>query len=567
MTNLRAWLLSPKLFQIWRREFQDYNLAAFRRDVLAGVTVTAVSLPLALAFGVASGASAAAGVVTAILAGLIVGILSGAGYQISGPTSTTVAVLVILASRYGLQGVWIASVMSGVFVLLLGLFNLGQIVNFIPSAVIVGFTSGNALTIFIGQLDNLLGTHTPVESNSLLKLLNFFHFDYAPNLIALGLSLLVIAIMILWPKRLNARFPGSLLALIVVTAVAILFNLNVPTIGTIPQTILLDQRLTFGNIPWTQVPDLIAPALSLAALVAIESLLCGTVAERMTDAKMVSSQVLIAHGVGNIVIPFFGGLPASAVIARTSLAIKSGGRTRVMSIVQALTLLAIALALAPLISRVPMAVLAGVLAVTCWRMNDWAEIRDIFHRHFKSAMFAFISTVIATIALDLTSAIILGIGLSALIFVFQSSRGTVAVEPVSVERMRADGYEMQSDAKQIVVAYIGGPLFFGTVNEFNMALEALRGSEDLILSMRTVPLLDTTGIRAIEALIAQYEREGRRIYLSGLTDPVRSYLTRAGIIAHLGEDNIFWSAYEAILAADRYRASLHSLEEDLVAAV
>ncbi len=567
MINLRTLLPSPSLAQIWRQEFRGYNRAAFQRDVLAGVTVTAVSLPLALAFGVASGASAAAGVVTAILAGLIVGLLSGAGYQISGPTSTMTAVLVILASRYGLQGVWAASVMAGVFIFLLGVFNLGQIVNFIPSAVIVGFTSGNAITILIGQIDNLLGVHTPSADNSLLKLMGFFRFDYTPNLIALGLALLVIGIMVFWPKRFNARFPGSLLGLIVATAGAILFNLNVPTIGTIPQTILLDQRLTPGNIPWANLTNLVAPALSIAALGAIESLLCGTVAERMTGVKMVSSQVLIAHGVGNMIIPFFGGIPASAVIARTSLAIKSGGRTRVMSVVQALTLLAIALVLAPLISRVPMAALAGVLAVTCWRMNAWDEIRDIFRRHFKSAMFAFTSTVIATIALDLTSAIIIGIGLSALIFVFQSSRGTIVVAPVSVERMRADGYEMQSDANRIVVAYIGGPLFFGTVNAFNMTLEDLRGNEDLILSMRTVPLLDTTGIRAIEGLIAQFEREGRRIYLSGLTEPVRSYLNRAGIITHLGEENIFWSAYEAILAADRHRAASDDLEDTWVAAV
>ncbi len=567
MAKIRMQLSSLSLFQTWRREFSDYNRAAFQRDVLAGITVTAVSLPLALAFGVASGVSAAAGIVTAILAGVIVGMLSGAGYQISGPTSTTVAVLVILASRYGLEGVWAASVMAGVFILLLGIFNLGQIVNFIPSAVIVGFTSGNALTILIGQIDNLLGTHTPTEGNSLLKLLNFFHFNYIPNLIALGLALLVIAIMLLWPKQLNVRFPGSLLALIVVTAVALLFNLDVPTIGTIPQTILLDQRLTANNVPWVHLPDLFAPALSLAALCAIESLLCGAVAERMIGVKMVSSQVLIAHGVGNIVTPFFGGLPAAAVIARTSLAIKSGGRTRVMSIVQALTLLAIALVMAPLISRVPMAVLAGVLAVTCWRMNDWYEIRDIFRRRFKSAMFAFSSTVIATVALDLTSAIIVGIGLSALIFVFQSSRGSMAVMPVSAERMRADGYEMKSDANRIVVAYVGGPLFFGTVNRFNMTLDELRGNEDLILSMRTVPLLDTTGVRAIESLIMQFEREERRIYLSGLTEPVRSYLNRAGIIARLGDDYIFWSAYEAILAADRYRAMSDDLEETFVAAV
>ena len=543
------------LVQIWREEFRGYNRAKFQHDLLAGVTVAAVALPLALAFGIASGATAAAGLVTAILAGFIIGTLGGAGFQVSGPTGAMSAVLIVLASRYGLEGVWTAGIMAGVMILLLGIFNLGQIVNFIPSAVIAGFTSGIAVVIFAGQIDNLLGVKTAAADNTLLKLIHYFRFDYTPNFVAVGLAVLVILIMVFWPKRLNARFPGSLLALIVVTLAAALLKLDVPVIGSIPQTILLDQRLLPANIPWAHLGDLFMPALSIAALGAIESLLCGTVAGRMSGVKMSSSQELIAQGVGNIVIPFFGGVPATAAIARTSVGIKSGGKTRVMSLVHSVTLLLVALLLAPIISRVPMSALAGVLAVTSWRMNEWHEIRDIFGRRFKSAMFAFITTLIATVALDLTQAIILGIGLSALIFVFQSSRAKIAFAPVSVEKMRADGYEMQYAADRILVIYISGPLFFGTVNTFNSVLEKLNGNQDIILSLRTVPLLDTTGISAIESLIQQLESEGRRVYLSGLTDPVRDYLQRAGVLQHLGEDHVFWSAYEAIMAADHYRAN------------
>ncbi|MBZ0291280.1 MAG: STAS domain-containing protein, partial [Anaerolineae bacterium] len=261
--------------------------------------------------------------------------------------------------------------------------------------------------------------------------------------------------------------------------------------------------------------------------------------------------------------PFMGGVPATAAIARTSVAIKSGASTRVTSLVHSAALLVVVLLLAPLISQVPLAALAGVLAVTAWRMNEWDEIRDIFHRRFKSAIFAFTSTLIATVALDLTQAIILGIGLSALIFVFQSSRAKIVFAPVSVDKMRADGYEMQYDANRILVIYITGPLFFGTVNTFNTVLEQTHGNEDIILSLRTVPLLDTTGIAAIEQLIHQLEDEGRRVYLSGLTEPVRSYLERAGVIQHLGEDHVFWSAYEAIMAADHYRANVKSHEDEL----
>lgn len=552
----------PNPFEIWHDEFRGYNTQVFRRDLLAGVTVAAVALPLALAFGVASGATAAAGLVTAILAGFIIGGLGGAGYQISGPTGAMSAVLIVLASRYGVEGVWTAGVMAGLLILLLGVFKLGQIVNFIPSAVIAGFTSGIAVIIFIGQIDNLLGVTTEAAENTLVKLTYYFRLDYTPNLIAVGLSVLVMLIMIFWPKRLNARFPGSLLGLIVATAFAILLKLDVPVIGNIPQTILLDQRLFPTNIPWEHIGELIMPALSIAALGSIESLMCGAVAGRMTGIKLSSNQELIAQGIGNIVIPFFGGVPATAAIARTSVAIKSGGITRITSIIHSITLLLAALVLAPVISQVPLSALAGVLAVTAWRMNEWDEIHEIFNRRFKSAMFAFVSTLIATVALDLTQAIILGIGLSAMIFVFQSSQVKVTVAPVSVEKMRANGYEMQYDANRILVVYITGPLFFGTVNTFNTVLENLNRDEDIILSLRTVPLLDTTGINAIENLIHELESRGSQVYLSGLAEPVRSYLERSGVIQHLGENRIFWSAYEAIIAADHYRANIKRHTEE-----
>lgn len=549
-------LSSFKLPQVWREEFRGYNAQSFRRDLLAGITVAAVALPLALAFGVASGATASAGLVTAILAGFLIGGLGGAGYQISGPTGAMSAVLIVLATRYGLQGVWVAAILAGIMILLLGIFNLGQIVNFIPTAVIAGFTSGIAIVIFIGQIDNLLGVKTAAAENSVVKLVHYFNFNYSPNFAALGLALLVIVIMVSWPKQLNARFPGSLLAVIVATIVSVVLNLNVPIIGSIPQTLLLDQRLLPSQIPWEHLGDLIMPALSIAALGAIESLLCGVAAGRMAGQKMESSQELIAQGLGNIIIPFFGGVPATAAIARTSVAIKSGGRTRVVSLVHSATLLLAALLLAPIIARIPLSVLGGVLAVTAWRMNEWNEIHDIFSKRFKSAIFAFLSTLVATVALDLTQAIILGVGLSALIFVFQISRGKVVLEPVSVDKMRAQGYDMQYPADRIVVAYVMGPLFFGTVNTFNMAMENLNGMQDIILSLRTMPLLDTTGINAIEDLIQRLESAERRVYLSGLNEPTRSYLERAGIIKHLGEDRVFWSASEAIMAADRYRAQV-----------
>ena len=543
------------LLEVLRSEFAGYSAATLRADVLAGVTVAAVALPLALAFGIASGATAAAGLVTAILAGLVIGTLSGAGYQISGPTGAMSAVLIVLASRYGPEGVWVAGALAGGMILLLGIFDLGQLINFIPTAVISGFTSGIALIIFIGQIDNLLGIQTEAAENALVKLSHYLRFDFTPNWTAAGISALAIGLMVFWPKRWQMRFPSSLAALIAATVLTALLGLNVPTIGAIPQTILLDDRLRLEAVPWDHLGDLLGAAFSIAALGAIESLLCGAVGGRMTGQKFVSNQELIAQGIGNLIIPFFGGVPATAAIARTSVAVKSGGQTRVVSLVHAGVLLLAALALSPVLARVPLAALAGVLAVTAWRMNEWFEIRQIFGRRFKSAMFAFVSTLIATVALDLTQAIILGVGLSALIFVVQISRTKVQIAPVSADIMRKQGYDLRTDGNRMAVIYIIGPLFFGTVNTFTNVAAQLNGAQDIILSLRIVPLLDTTGVAALEDFIERQEASGRRVYLSGLNDPVRAYLERAGILKHLGEDRVFWSADQAIIAADRYRAS------------
>ncbi|BAS26265.1 SulP family inorganic anion transporter [Limnochorda pilosa] len=545
-----------RLMRVWRDEFRGYDLGKLRNDLLAGITVAAVALPLALAFGVASGATAAAGLVTAILAGLLIGGLGGAPHQISGPTGAMSAVLIVLASRYGLEGVWVACLIGGVLLVLMGLFHLGQIVNFIPAAVITGFTSGISVIIFVGQIDNLLGVQTPAAENTLLKLIQYARLDYVPNPAALGLGLLVILIMVLWPKHWNARFPGSLLGLVVATVTSMVLELDVPVIGNIPQTLWLDDRLAVARIPWDHLGELIAPALSIAALGAIESLLCGAVIGRQTGAKLDASQELIAQGVGNIFIPFFGGVPATAAIARSSVAVRSGGATRLTSVTHAAVLLLAALLFAPTLSRVPLAALGGVLAVTAWRTNDWAEIRDIFRHGFKSAISTFAITLVATVLLDLTQAIILGVGLSALIFVFQSSQTEVTYAPVSVDKMRKAGYEMRHQGDRILVVYIVGPVFFGTVSTLNGALAKLDGYEDVVISLRAVPLVDTSGISALADVIDRLEGRGRRVYLSGLTRPVRSYLERAGVIQRLGADRVYWSADQAIVAIDHYRAAL-----------
>jgi SulP family sulfate permease len=538
------------LAQLYRDEFAGYNVGKFRQDLLAGLTVAAVALPLALAFGVASGASAAAGLVTAILAGFIIGALSGAPYQISGPTGAMSAVLIILAQQYGLTGVWLAGAIAGVLLLVIGLLRLGRFIAFVPAPVVTGFTSGIALIIFIGQIDNLLGIQTPGAHSATEKVLGYFQGGFTVDWHAAALGALVILTMLLWPRPWALRFPASLLGIILATALNSVLGWPVPVIGAIPQTLLLADRLQLGAIPWDNLGGLIAPILSITALGAVESLLCGAVASNMTGIRLQANQELVAQGVGNIVIPFFGGVPATAAIARTSVGIKSGGQTRLVSIIHALALLASMFVLAPVMSRVPLSALAGVLMVTAWRMNEWESIHTIFSRRFKTAMITFTVTLLATITFDLTQAILIGVFLSGLVYLSQSASIDINVQDVDPEKLRQRGIENAGRCRHVRVAYLTGPLFFAATGNFNEAFARVDNTHALILSMRAVPLIDTSGLEAIAALHKRLQAAGGRLMLAAVNDKVRAYLDRGGLSELIGEQNIFWSADQAIVAAE-----------------
>lgn len=536
------------LLAIWQREFTGYSWSSFRRDLLAGLTVGAVALPLALAFGVASGATAAAGMVTAILAGIIISGLGGASYQISGPTGAMSAVLIVLAQRYGLSGIWVACLMAGVFMLLLGLFRLGRYIAFIPSPVITGFTSGIALIIAIGQFDNVLGVHTPAADSSLDKLLHYFTNPPIPDWHTVAIAGIVMLTMLVLP-RLTTAIPGSLAGITLASILAITLGWHVPVIGTIPQTLVLDQRLTWEAIPWEALRDLLPAAISIAALGAIESLLCGAVGANMTGMPMDSNQELIGQGLGNLLIPFFGGVPATAAIARTSVAIKSGSATRITSFVHAGVLVLSVFALGPLISQVPLATLGGVLLMTAWRMNEWESIHFFARARLKHALVGMLVTMVATVALDLTQAILIGIAISALIYLRQSAGSTeVKREPVDAVRMRTLGHALQDACPAVHVYYLTGPLFFGSVHT---VLESFRTAGDyrtLIISMRGVPMIDVMGAQALTQIIEEQNQRGGDVYFSGVQPAVREMFNRTGLLKLVGDDHVFWSADQAIVA-------------------
>jgi len=548
------------LKQLYKTEFSNYNRSKFQQDLLAGLTVTAVALPLALAFGVASGATAAAGLVTAILAGIVIGALSGAPYQISGPTGAMSAVLILLVSRYGLEGVWVAGLLSGIFLLLIGLLKLGRFIAFIPSAVITGFTSGIALIIAIGQIDNFLGVITPGTEAAIFKFTAYFKGGFSPDWRAILLGLIVIGTMVFWPKKLNARFPASLLGIIIATAVSLGVGWQVPQIGEIPQTVLLADRLNLVQFDWTTLPEFIAPALTITALGAVESLLCGAVAANMTGVRLQANQELIGQGLGNMLIPFFGGVPATAAIARTSVGIKAGGQTRLVSIISSIGLLISMFFLAPVMARIPLSALAGVLIMTAWRMNEWSAMRFMLKKRFKTDILAFSITMIATITLDLTQAILIGSFVVGAVFLNRIANLEVEVVDVDAGKLRDKGFELDGKCPHVKVAFVTGPLFFAATGIFNESFSGLNNTAVIILSMRGMPLIDTAGIEAIYRLYENLQERGGTLMLTGVHPNVRKMLERSGLLNEIGEENLFWSSDQAIIAAEKRGCSLCASE-------
>ena len=539
------------LARLYKDEFSSYSLAKFQQDLLAGLTVAAVALPLALAFGVASGATAAAGLVTAILAGILIGALGGAPYQISGPTGAMSAVLIVLVQRYGLEGIWGAGLLSGFLLLLIGIMRLGRFIAFIPSAVISGFTSGIALIIFIGQIDNFLGVKTAAAETAALKFFGYFNGGFSPDWQAMVIGSVVILTMVLWPPKWNTRFPASLLGLILATLLSSTLNWSAQVIGDIPQTLILHDRLSLSNVPWANLSDFIAPTLTITALGAVESLLCGAVGSNMTGVRMQANQELIAQGIGNMVIPFFGGVPATAAIARSSVGIKSGGQTRMVSIIHAVGLLLSMFLLTPLMEKIPLAALAGVLMVTAVRMSEWESIRFMFGKVFKTDMIAFIVTMLATVVLDLTQAILIGSFLAGAVFLNKIASIDITVQEVDTERLKQRGIETEGKCAHVRVAFLTGPLFFAATGQFNEAFSDLKETHALILSMRGVSLVDTAGIEAIHKLHERLHKGGGTLMFAGVHENARQMMERGGLVKAIGEENFFWSSDQAIVEAER----------------
>lgn len=540
-------------------EFGSYNAKKLSKDLLAGLTVAAVALPLALAFGVSSGADAAAGLITAILSGFIISALSGASYQISGPTGAMTAILIVLVQKYSMQGVFIATILAGVFLVIASFLKFGKLVSLIPAPVITGFTSGIAIIIALGQVDNFFGVRSE-GSTALYKIGSYFQNGFVPNWSAVILGGVVVVTMLVWPKKWNAKVPSSLIGIVIALAATMVFKLQVDVVGAIPKTLLPESRLNLSNLSFGQLGELIVPALSIAALGMIESLLCGAAAGRMKGEKLNADRELLAQGIGNMIIPFFGGVPATAAIARTSVAIKSGAQTRLTGIFHAVGLLISMFVLANLMSKIPLAALAGVLIVTAWRMNEWESIHFIFNKKFKTAIAQFLITMMATVVFDLTLAIVIGVVFSVLFFMVRISDIQIDSSNIDISKLEANGIVTKYQHKLTKVIYLTGPVFFTTTEKITNEIATLEHLDFIIFSMRGVPLLDTTGVQMLAEICEQLKSRGTQVMFASVQPKVKEIMKRSEFAHTLGKDKFFWSVEKAVVGIEKAMDKREGLE-------
>ena len=541
--------LEPKLLTVLR---EGYSRELFLKDLTAGVLVGIVALPLAIAFAIASGVQPEQGLYTAVIAGFFISLLSGSRVQIGGPTGAFIVIVYGIVQKYGYEGLATATFMAGGLLLLMGFSRLGSIIKFIPYPVTVGFTSGIALIIAAGQVRDFLGlTMDGVPSEFLEKLFAYQEHLSSLNFYALGLGVLSIFIILFWP-RVTHRLPGSLIALIVTTALVHAFELPVETIGSrygsVPQGL---PRPHLPSFSWPLLQELFLPALSIALLAGIESLLSAVVADGMTGRRHRSNMELVAQGVANLLSPIFGGIPATGAIARTATNIKNGGRTPVSGMVHAFVLLLIMLFLGQWAALIPMATLAGILMVVSYNMSEWRLFVKLFHGP-RSDVLVLVITFGLTVLLDLTVAIQVGIVLAALLFMQRMAQVTqigLVTQMLSEDEDDSDPNAIGSRdiPEGVEVFEIDGPFFFGAADKFKNAITRIeRPPKVLILRLRKVLTIDATGLMALEEFIHQTVRSGTHLICSGTQEQTKEMMEKAGLLKLLGAQNFFETIDEAL---------------------
>ena len=534
---------------------KDYNRQQFSADLTAGVIVGIVALPLAIAFAIASGVSPERGLITAIVAGFIISALGGSRVQIGGPTGAFVVIVYGIVQKYGLEGLTVATLMAGVMLLAMGFAKLGSVIKFVPTPLVTGFTSGIAVIIFSSQVKDFLGLGMgEVPANFLEKIAAYSQNIRAINIEAVGVAVLAVAIILVWP-RVSRRIPGPFVALVATTVLVSLAGLDVETVGsrfgvlnaTIPTPVM--PRLTIEELT-----GLVAPAFSIALLGAVESLLSAVVADGMIGSRHRANMELVAQGVANVVSPLFGGIPATGAIARTATNVRNGGRTPVAGIIHAITLLLITLFFGRLAGMIPLATLAAILVVVAYHMSEWRTFREEL-RAPKSDVAVLLVTFFLTVVVDLTVAIEIGMVLSAFLFMHRMSEVT-AVNAVTRQLARENREQADVPLAQLTprsvpsgveVFEISGAFFFGAAEAFKETLTQVgQKPKVLIIRMRDVSLLDSTGLRALRDVVRRSQSERTLVLIAEIHTQPLAALERSPVYDDLGPGQIYMTLEDAL---------------------
>ena len=537
---------------------QDYDRTKAIADVTAGVTVGLVALPLALAFSIASGLTPQAGVYTAVVAGGLISLLGGSRLQIGGPTGAFVVIVAGIVARHGVEGLFVCTLMAGVMLVVLGATGLGSAVRFIPRPVVVGFTNGIAVLIASTQIRDFFGLRIDTMPGDFLPRMQLLASQFSTwSPLATSLALGALAVIVA-ANRISSRIPGPIAALCLGTSIVVFFGLPVETIGT-----------RFGGIPSGLPPfhvprfhfallgTLVVPAMTVAMLGAIESLMSAMVADRMTGDRHDSNVELVAQGIANIASPLFGGLPATGAIARTATNIRAGAQTPVAGIVHALTLAVILLAAAPLARFVPLAVLSAILMVVAYNMGDWAEIPELL-RLTKTDVMVWIVTFALTVFADLTQAVGVGMVCAALLFIKRVADTTTvtAVTDEYVQAGHVHALQNQTIPPYVRIFRIHGPFLFGATDKLRPVVDTIPTLPPIvILRLRNMTALDATGLRALEELALALEQSGRHLLLCGARHQPAQLIARADFHRHIGDANICGNVTEALARARAIRGS------------
>ena len=546
--------LEPKLLTILR---EGYTRRMFYGDLAGGLTVGIVALPLAIALAIASGVKPEQGLYTAIFAGFTIAVLGGTRAQISGPTGAFIVIVYGIVQKYGYDGLVVATLLAGVILVIMGLARMGAFLKFVPYPVVVGFTSGIAIIIFSSQVSDFLGLKLEkVPADFLEKWIEYVEHFSTVDLTTVGVGIASLLIIVAWPK-VTRRIPGQLIAILVVTAVAQIFGLPVDTIGTrfggVPSSLPSPH---FPAVTWQMVQQMFSPAITIAILAALESLLSAVVADGMMGTRHRSNMELVAQGAGNIVSVIFGGVPATGAIARTATNIKSGGNTPISAIIHCVFLLLVLVFVGKWAALIPMATLAAVLVVVAYNMSEWRQFLHLL-KSPRGDVAVLLATFLLTVFVELTVAIQVGILLAAFVFLQKMSKETQVAS--ITENLKDDDEFKSRDMSKVDVPTgvevfeIYGSLFFGAVSQFKESIRVVgKKPRVLILRMRNVPTIDASGIHILEELAAEGKKDGYIIILSAVSRSVYRVMRTSGLVDVIGRKNFAGDIFGALDIARKH---------------